>query len=249
MANKVPKKNKKKQLSPLLSILIPVYNEEATIGSVLQRVTDLPIERYEVIVVDDASKDKSKDIIDEFSKVFTSNTVSLKVLYHLKNRGKGAGIKTGLEHAQGQYFIIQDADLEYDPFDIPPLLERALTHDLAVVYGSRFLGNSESMPKPNYYANRFYNFILRRLYDTSITDMHTCYKMVRTDVIRDLKMTSEGFDYATELVSKLLRRGYSIEELPISFKGRTKLEGKKIGVRDGIDCTYMLIKYRFRKDI
>ena len=230
---------------PILSILIPVYNEEKTIRKILDKVTVLPIKNYEIIIVDDMSKDKSKKIIDDFSKKFQKPGVAIKILSHTKNRGKGAGIKTGLMHAQGKYFIIQDADLEYDPADIPALLETAIKGDHRVVYGSRFLGEPQNMPKANYHANHFYNFMLRRLYDTSITDMHTCYKMVKTDILREFNMTSEGFGYATELVSKILQRGINIHELPISFNGRTKKQGKKIGIRDGLDCLYMMLKYRF----
>ena len=209
----------------------------------------MPIEGYEVIVVDDASHDKSPAIINDFSKKFKSQNVELKLMRHPKNRGKGAAIKTALKNAQGHYFVIQDADLEYDPRDIPPLLDAALKTDKDAVYGSRFLGTITGMPKPNYYANRFYNFMLRRLYSTRITDMHTCYKMVRTPLLQDLKMTSEGFGYATELVSKLLRRGIDIHEVPVGFKGRTKRQGKKIDYKDGIECTYKIIHYRFKTDI
>ncbi|HSX45845.1 MAG TPA: glycosyltransferase family 2 protein [Candidatus Saccharimonadia bacterium] len=230
---------------PILSILVPVYNEEKTIKHVLEKVTSLPIKAYEVLVVDDMSKDKSRQIIEEFSKVFASSDVDLKVLSHERNRGKGAGIKTGLEHAAGKYFIVQDADLEYDPADIPALLDKAVAGGHRAIYGSRFKGEFKNMPKANYYANRFYNFVLRRLYNTAITDMHTCYKMVRTDIMRELDMTSEGFGYATELVSKLLKRGITINEGPIRFNGRTKQQGKKIGIKDGLDCLYMLFKYKF----
>jgi len=202
-----------------------------------------------VIVVDDASRDKSRQIIEEFQQGFSNPSVTLKVFEHKENRGKGAGIKTGLEHAAGKYFIIQDADLEYDPGDIPALLQKAVDGGHAVVYGSRFLGDPKDMPRANYYANRFYNFVLRRLYNTAITDMHTCYKMVQTDIMRELEMSSEGFGYATELVSKILRRGIPIHEGPISFSGRTKRQGKKIGVKDGLDCLYMIFRYRFARNI
>lgn len=230
---------------PLLSILVPVYNEETTIRKILDRVTSLPIDNYEVLVVDDASKDESRSIIEAFAKKFSKPNVELKILSHPKNRGKGAGIKTALAAASGKYFIIQDADLEYDPKDIPPLLKAGMKGKYRAVYGSRFMGDISRMPKPNYYANKFYNFLLRRLYKTSITDMHTCYKMVDVGLLRDLDMKAEGFDYATELVSKLLRRGVVIHEAPIGFNGRTKKEGKKIGIKDGIDCTYMIFRYRF----
>ena len=232
---------------PLLSIIVPVYNEEKTIQDILERVTKLPIEQYEILVVNDASKDKSLAIIEAFEKRFKRPNVQMRVFSHPKNRGKGAGIKTGLKHATGKYFVIQDADLEYDPDDIPALLTKALKGDHPVVYGSRFMGNMRNMAYPNYMANRFYNFVLRRLYHTSITDMHTCYKMVDRELLKSFNMQSEGFDYATELVSNILKRGIEIVEVPISFNGRTKQEGKKINVLDGVDCTYMIFKYRFGK--
>lgn len=229
-----------------LTVLIPVYNEENTILEILQGVTALPIENYEVLIVDDASRDSSLKIIEKFEKSFKHPNVAIKVLSHPKNRGKGAGIKTGLDHARGKYFVIQDADLEYNPKDITGMLEVAFSNNYPVVYGSRFLGDIKGMPKPNYYANHFYNFLLRRLYPTAISDMHTCYKMVLTDVLKDFNLASEGFGYATELVSKLLRAGYEILEVPISFNGRNKKEGKKINFHDGIECTVNLLLFRFK---
>jgi glycosyltransferase involved in cell wall biosynthesis len=228
-----------------LTILVPVYNEENTLKKVLTDTVSLPINKYEVIIVDDASKDKSPRIIDSFLKHHKSSQVSVRHFKHEINKGKGAAIQTAVNHAKGEYFVIQDADLEYDPKDIPALLEKAKTGNYDVVYGSRFLGNIQNMPKANYIANRGYNIILRILYGTKITDMHTCYKMVRTKLIQDLKITSNGFDYATELVSKLLKRGINIQELPISFNGRTKKEGKKIDVMDGIECAYKLFRFKF----
>jgi glycosyltransferase involved in cell wall biosynthesis len=240
----------KSKTKPLLSILVPVYNEETTILKILEKVTRLPIANYEVLVVNDASKDRSKSIIDKFSLGFKGSEVRLRTFSHPHNRGKGAGIKTGIKYAKGKYFIIQDADLEYDPSDIPALVLKATQGNLPVVYGSRFLGKIQNMPAANYYANRFYNFLLRRLYKgTSLTDMHTCYKMVETDTLRELKMTSEGFDYATELISKLLKRGIPVSESPINFYGRTKKDGKKIGYKDGVKCITMIFKYKFSKNV
>ncbi|HUD10521.1 MAG TPA: glycosyltransferase family 2 protein [Candidatus Saccharimonadales bacterium] len=247
MPNKNPRNNTEHSSKPLLSILVPVYNEEATIKEIIEKITSLPIKNYEVLIVDDKSKDKSKEIIEKFSQKFNKPNVKLKILTHDKNSGKGAGIKSGLELAKGEYFIIQDADLEYDPADIPDLLKSAIEDDHTVVYGSRFMGKIQGMPLANNYANRLYNFLLRRLYNTSITDMHTCYKLVNTKLMLDLEMSSEGFDYATELISKLLRRSVAIHEVPINYNGRSKKEGKKIGVKDGIDCAYMILKYRFGK--
>jgi glycosyltransferase involved in cell wall biosynthesis len=243
MKNSPTKKNSK----VLLSILVPVYNEEKTLERMLDRVTSLPIDSYEVIVVNDASRDKSAIIIDAFIKKFRNPNVKIQVHTHPKNKGKGAGIQTGIKNATGEYFVIQDADLEYNPKEIPKLLEEAMRNNRPVVYGSRFLGKIEDMAGANYQANRFYNLLVRTLYRTNITDMHTCYKMVKTELIRELKMTSDGFDYAPELVSKLLKRNIEIYEIPISFKGRTKKQGKKIGYKDGVECTISLIKYRFSK--
>lgn len=247
MTKKQTKKDIKK--GPALSIMVPVYNEENTILEILNKVTVLDIDNYEVIIVNDSSKDKSPEIINKFSKNFKKKNPSLKVINHPENRGKGAAIKSALKQAKGEYFVIQDADLEYAPKDIPPLLRKAAKGNYRVVYGSRFMGKIKNMPKPNYYANRFYNFLLRRLYDTKITDMHTCYKMVDTELLKSFKMSANGFDYATELISKLLKNNVEVHEAPISFNGRTKKEGKKIDFKDGIDCTVKLIAYRLKKDI
>jgi glycosyltransferase involved in cell wall biosynthesis len=241
------KSESKKNKHPNLTILIPVYNEERTINEILTLASGLPIKDYEIIIVNDASKDKSEEIIKRFMRSKKSPNPVITLETHPKNRGKGAAIQTALRMAHGEYFVIQDADSEYDPRDIPPLLDAAVSKKRPVVYGSRFKGDIKGMPRPNYYANRFYNFILRRLYDTDVTDMHTCYKMVRTDLIKEFNITSNGFDYATELVSRILRRGIPIFELPISFNGRTRKEGKKIGYIDGIECTYQIFKYRFSK--
>lgn len=238
-------KRRRQTVQPLLSILVPVYNEEKTILTILKKVTSLPIDNYEVLVVNDASKDKSLRIIKTFIASFNRPNVTLRLFSHETNRGKGAGIKTALQHAQGKYFVIQDADLEYDPADIPSILQHAVQNQCQVVYGSRFKGSIQNMPYPNYLANRFYNFLLRRLYRTAITDMHTCYKLIETELLLTYNMGAEGFGYATELVSKTLKRGIAIHEVPIRFNGRTKHEGKKIGIRDGIECIYMILKYKF----
>lgn len=230
-----------------LTILVPVYNEDKTLKSVLEELLHLPIKSYEVIIVDDGSVDSSSQIIKKFIRVNKSSKVIIKYYKHTYNRGKGATIKTALKHSDGEYFVIHDADLEYNPTDIPSLLDRAFYDNVPVVYGSRFLGEINNMPKVNYVANKFYNFMIRRLYPTTLTDMHTCYKMVDTGIIKELKMTAEGFDYATELVSKLLKQGYKIAEVPIRFDGRSRKEGKKINFKDGVMCFYKIISYRFKK--
>lgn len=228
-----------------LTILIPVYNEERTVRAILERATSLPIKKYELIVVNDASKDSSLKIIKKFIKEFKSTSVKVSEYSHKTNQGKGAAIQTGINVAQGEYFVIQDADLEYSPEELPKLLSAAKSGGYRAIYGSRFMGSISNMAPANYVANRFYNIMLRFLYGVSITDMHTCYKMVRTDILRELRMTAEGFDYATELVSKLLKRDIEIHEMPISFSGRSKKDGKKIDLMDGIECLYKLLRYKY----
>jgi glycosyltransferase involved in cell wall biosynthesis len=229
--------------------MVPVYNEENTLEVVLNKVLSLNIDTYEVLIVDDASSDNSSNIIKKIVKSHDNKRVLLKAYRHPKNRGKGAGIKTALLNASGNYFVVHDADLEYDPNDIGKLLKVAYSSKLPVVYGSRFLGDIKNMPKPNYYGNQFYNKLIRALYGVKITDMHTCYKMVKTEIIKDLDMKSEGFDYATELISKLLKKGFPIHEEPIMFNGRNKKAGKKINYKDGIDCTYKIFKYKLQKNL
>lgn len=228
-----------------LSILVPVYNEEKTLGKVFAKIEKIMKPDYELIIVNDASKDSSLEIINDFIK--RHNHMNIVLINHEINKGKGAGIKSAVRVAEGSFFVIQDADLEYEPAEIPPLLELAETRGLKAVYGSRFLGTIEGMATANYYANKFYNFLLRRLYKTKITDMHTCYKLVDTKLLKSLHMEANGFGYAPELISKLLKKGIDVEELPISFKGRTKKEGKKIDLLDGIECVLSLIHYRYGK--
>lgn len=239
----------KKNVQPSLTIILPVYNEERTIEKVLKKVISLNIDNYETIVVNDASSDDSLKIIEKIAKEKTKNNCTLKILNHKTNKGKGAGIKTALSQAKGLYVVMQDADLEYNPKDIEKLLNSAVKNNYDVIYGSRFLGNVYDMPKMNYLANKFYNFLIRSLYHVKITDMHTCFKMVKTDIMLSFKMKSNGFEYATELVSKVLKKGLVIHELPIDYYGRTKKEGKKINYKDGLECVYMIFKYKFSKNI
>lgn len=229
-----------------LTILIPVYNEEATLLKILKRTSVLPIKSYQIIIVDDASRDKSSKIITKFLETVGSYPNVLFEHYkHPVNKGKGAAIQTGIKHAKGKYFIIQDADLEYNPKDIVPLLQYANKQDAGAVYGSRFMGSIKGMYRANYLANRFYNVLLRLLYGVKMTDMHTCYKLVDIKLLRSLELSANGFDYATELISKLLKNKVTIYELPVNFVARSKEEGKKINVMDGVECLYKLIRYRF----
>lgn len=231
-----------------LTIFVPVYNEEATLLVILKKLSKIKLaKRAELIIVNDGSADKSQEIIDTWATE-KNLPFSIKIVQHKKNKGKGAGIQSALELATGKYFVIQDADLEYNPAEIPRLLKKALVSDAPVVYGSRFLGTIINMPKPNYWANRTYNILIKLLYGVKMTDMHTCYKMIRTDLFKDLDIHSQGFGYATEVISKLLRRKIPIKEVPISYNGRSVKEGKKINTIDGIECLWQIIKYRFSSE-
>jgi glycosyltransferase involved in cell wall biosynthesis len=223
-----------------LTVLIPVYNEAQTVADVLDKTESaLAGVDHEVIVVDDCSTDGSRELI----RAWAEDHAAVHVLLHDKNRGKGAAIRTGLDVARGTYFVVQDADLEYDPTDIPRLLAVADGHQ--AVYGSRFMGSISGMKVTNRIANRFYNIVLRVLYGVKITDMHTCYKMVPTATLCSFDIQSQGFDYATEVISKLLLSQVPIEEVAISYHGRSVEEGKKIGWRDGWDCLRLILRYRF----
>jgi glycosyltransferase involved in cell wall biosynthesis len=231
-----------------LTILVPVYNEESTLATLLGKLAKVKLnKKAELIIVNDGSKDKSQEIINTWIKTKPA-AFDIVMIQHKKNRGKGAGIQTGLQRATGKYFVIQDADLEYNPAEIPKLLKAALQNNAPVIYGSRFLGSIRNMPRPNYYANLAYNILIRVMYNVKMTDMHTCYKMIQTDLFKELGIHSEGFGYAPEVISKLLKRKITVKEIPISYNGRTIEEGKKIDTRDGIECLLKMIKYRFISD-
>lgn len=225
-----------------LTILIPVYNEEKSLPTMLSRVDKAKLKNTEIIIVNDHSKDNSLEIIKSWIARTNHDVV---LINHERNRGKGAGIKSALKIAKGKYFVVQDADLEYNPVEIPALLAEAQKHNYPVVYGSRFLGEIKDMPRANYFANKFYNYLVRLLYHVKVTDMHTCYKMMETSIFQKLDVQAEGFGYAPEVIAKLIRKGVPIHEVPISFEGRTVKEGKKIDVADGVECLTSLVRYRF----
>lgn len=226
---------------------MPVYNEEAHLPVILKKLEGVTLPNVEVIIVNDGSKDKSKTIIGKWAKK-KDLPFEVRVVHHDRNRGKGAGIQTGLSMSSGTYFVIQDADLEYDPVEIPNLLDVATKANAPVVYGSRFLGSIKGMALPNYIANRFYNVLLRVLYGVKITDMHTCYKMIHTELFKELDIQAQGFGYAPEVISKLLRKKVPVMEVPITYVGRRVQEGKKINLRDGVECLAHLLKYRFKNE-
>ena len=224
---------------PLLSVIMPVYNERETLPDILAQVRGVDL-RKEIVVVDDGSTDGSRDILREHEKAG-----DLKILYHETNKGKGAAVRTGLEHACGDFIIIQDADLEYDPRDYHKLLKPLLEGQAEVVYGSRFMESGETMFFLQALGNRIVTLVTNILYGTALSDVETCYKAFRAEVIKSIPLRSRRFELEPEITAKLLKRGYPIHEVPISYQGREYHEGKKLTWRDGITALWTLIKYRF----
>jgi glycosyltransferase involved in cell wall biosynthesis len=226
-----------------LSIVIPIYNEEKLIGTVLERVRKLPFE-LELILVNDASVDNTQSILDKEKEQYPENTI---VLVHEKNQGKGAAIRTGLEHATGDIVIIQDADLEYHPEEIPNVIKPILDGKTNVAYGSRFMGKVEGMRLPNYIANKILAFLVSILYGQKITDEATAYKAFRGEVIHSIDLKCTGFEFCPEVTAKVLKKGEKIIETPVTFNARSFWEGKKIGWPDFFIALWTLLKYRFVK--
>lgn len=224
-----------------LSILMPVYNEINTLEKIISSINAVPVDK-EIIVVDDYSTDGSRELLKGYSR---KNSGNLKISFHDKNTGKGSAIKTALKHAKGEYSIIQDGDLEYDPQDYKPLIDKAESGNLDAVYGSRFMNSRRVTSFWHFAVNRFLTLVTNLLFGSRLTDMETCYKMLRTGVFRGLEIESERFEIEPEITAKLLKNGYKIREVPISYKGRSYHEGKKITWRDGIITLSVLLKYRF----
>lgn len=224
-----------------LSIIIPVYNESKTVSTIIEKVksVDLGEIKKEIIAIDDFSTDGTKSILEKVD--------GIKVLRHDKNRGKGSAIRTGIEHATGDVIIIQDADLEYDPEEFPVVLKPILEDSAEVVYGSRFLQKTNHKPRylVNYLGLKFLAFLVSALYGQKVTDVETCYKAFKSDVIKGINLKAERFDFEPEVTAKLIKKGHSIVEVPVSYRGRSYEDGKKIRWRDGINAIYCLVKYRF----
>ncbi len=223
-----------------LSIIIPVYNERKTIQEIIRRVDATGLVD-EIVAVDDGSTDGSREILDEIGR-----DGKVKVIHHEHNQGKGKAVRTGIQSASGDLLLIQDADLEYDPREYPNLL-RPIQEGIAdVVYGSRFLGAGR---RPvlfwNMVANKILTLVTNILYNNILTDMETCYKMFRREVVQDMPLHAHGFEFEPEFTAKILKRKVRIYEVPITFNPRDYSEGKKIKMKDAFIAMWTLIKYRF----
>jgi len=224
-----------------LSVIIPVYNEAATIEKIIARVAAVPMET-EIIVVDDGSTDGTTERVRAL--MAGRDESCLRVLFHEKNCGKGAAIITGLRHVTGEVVTIQDADLEYHPEDYP-LAVRLIADGYAdAVFGSRFLGPHRVFMFWHYAGNKLLTLLLNVLFNSTLTDMETGFKLIRHEALRELNIRSRGFDFEPEVTAKLLKRKYRIYEIPITYTGRTYDEGKKITWRDGLRALWAILKFR-----
>lgn len=225
-----------------LTVIVPVFNERGTVAEILRRIrsVELPL-AVDVIVVDDGSSDGTEKVL----RLLADSTV--QVVTHERNQGKGAAIRTGLSLATGDLILIQDADLEYDPEDWPKLLAPILKHRAFVVYGSRFTGERRNMLLLHWIGNRFLSLVTNVLYGTTLSDMETCYKLFDRRVVEKIRVVSNRFDFEPEITAKVLRSGFRIYEVPISYTGREVSEGKKITWRDGFGALRALVKFRFVK--
>lgn len=226
---------------PTLSIFVPVYNERATIEALLAKVlaVPFPIER-EVLVGDDGSSDGTRDLLDAMR-----GTPGLRIEFMPENVGRGGVLKHLWTLARGDIFVHQDADLEYEPAELPRLLAPILANDADVVYGSRFKGRVERMRWANGVGNRVLTLACRTLYGLRVSDLMTCYKMYRSALVRDLVVDANGFDFEAELTARFAQRGARFVEVPVSFVGRTVEEGKKIRAVDAIHVTRRLVACRW----
>jgi len=223
-----------------LSVIMPVYNEQETLEEIVRQVLDTG-HAYEIVMVDDGSTDGTRDIMAQWV-----DDPVVRVIYHERNMGKGSAVRTAFDHARGDIYIIQDADLEYDPRDYPKLLQPIKEGRADVVYGSRFLGGPA---RRIYFWHRVGNIALTLfanvLYNLDLSDMETCYKCFRAEIVRDIPLRAKRFEFEPELTAKIAKRGYRIFEVPISYYGREYDEGKKITTWDAFPAIWTLIKYRF----
>ena len=232
-------KNMSNMDKKVLSIVIPCYNEENNIVGLVNKVLESPVPNKEIIVVDDCSTDGTRKILEEKIKPLVS-----QVIYHKKNGGKGAALRTGFKAATGDVVIIQDADLEYDPMEYPQIIEPIFNDEADVVYGSRFLNSKMK----GYLANRMANWFLTRLSNLfthlKCTDMETCYKAFKREIIQSVDIKEQRFGFEPEITAKVAKMKIRFKAVPISYYPRTNEEGKKIGFKDGVRAIYCIWRYR-----
>jgi glycosyltransferase involved in cell wall biosynthesis len=223
-----------------LSVIVPVFDERNTVVEIVRRMrkVELPVD-LEIVIVDDGSTDGTRDVLRQLA----DSTVH--VITHDVNRGKGAAIRSGLAHVTGDLVLVQDADLEYDPEDWPKLLNPMLRGKARVVYGSRFTGERRNMLFLHWVGNRFLSLVTNVLYNTTLSDMETCYKLFDRTILDGITLRAQRFEFEPEVTAKILRQGIRIYEVPISYTGREFDEGKKITWRDGFVALWTLVKYRF----
>ncbi|MFH1671769.1 MAG: glycosyltransferase family 2 protein [Candidatus Portnoybacteria bacterium] len=227
----------------VLSIIVPVFNEKNTIADILKKIEEVDLSslgfKKEIIIVDDYSTDGTREILKSLSGEY-------KIVYHSKNQGKGMAVQTGLKEATGDYVIVQDADLEYDPEDYKGLLKTALKEDAKVVYGSRLLHSKDNYSHRSFYlGGLFLTWAANLIYGIKITDESTCYKLFETEFLKSLNLKARGFEFCPEVTAKTAKRGVKIYEVPIQYHPRHVKEGKKIKWKDGLVALWTLIKYKF----
>ncbi len=225
---------------PLLSVVMPVYNEKDTVSEMIDRVLAVSGVRKELIAIDDASSDGSRQILERLSA-----EKGFRLLRQERNQGKGAAVRLGIDAAQGDVIIVQDADLEYSPEEYPELLDLIVRGKADAVFGSRFIGRHRCFLFTHYLANLCLNLVTNVLYNTTMTDMETCFKAVRADLLKSLQLKSDRFGIEPEITAKLFKRGARVYEVPITYEGRDYAEGKKITWKDGFPALWTLVKYRF----
>lgn len=226
----------------MISVLIPVYNEEKTIIPLLDKINKIKLNK-EIIIVDDASTDNTRFLLEKASNKYKD----IRILFNKENRGKGFCIRKALKYSTGDIIITQDADLEYNPKDYYSLIKPIIKNDVDVVYGSRFLKKKN---KHLYYGNllgaKFLNLLVKLLFNSKVTDVSSGYKVFKSEIIKNLSLECNGFDFCAEVTSKIIKKGYKINDVPINYNARTFKEGKKIRFMDGVIAVWTLIKFRVK---